>query len=223
MDLKYQQYQNQFSGTKREKALERAWKNRDFEIELYWKRATYFWTFLVATFAGYFVVISRQEVVAVFPQAEYIVICLGLTFSLAWYLANKGSKKWQENWERHIDLLEQEVTGNLYKTVLDKTGYSVSGINKLVSLFIVIIWILMGIRFLITQKTYIGSLENIDWITSIATTVTIIFSILLYREKKDAPKENKFPEISFSLREFIYVDPVSKKIKKTHKNNKKKK
>jgi hypothetical protein len=26
---------------------------RKFEIELYWKRATYFWTFIGATFAAY--------------------------------------------------------------------------------------------------------------------------------------------------------------------------
>ena len=26
---------------------------RKFEIELYWKRATYYWTFIAAAFAGY--------------------------------------------------------------------------------------------------------------------------------------------------------------------------
>ncbi len=34
-------------------ALERAWKNRDFEIDKYWSRATYFWTFIASAFVGY--------------------------------------------------------------------------------------------------------------------------------------------------------------------------
>lgn len=36
------------------KALEQAHDIRKFEIDLYWKRAAYFWTFIAATFAGYF-------------------------------------------------------------------------------------------------------------------------------------------------------------------------
>ena len=35
-----------------ESALARANKNRDFEIEHYWKRAAYFWAFQVAIFAA---------------------------------------------------------------------------------------------------------------------------------------------------------------------------
>lgn len=34
-------------------ALDRALDSRKFEIELYWKRATYFWAFLAVTLAGY--------------------------------------------------------------------------------------------------------------------------------------------------------------------------
>ena len=40
-------------------------------------------------------------------------------FSLAWTLVNKGSKFWQKNWEAHIDMLEENVTGNLYETFLN--------------------------------------------------------------------------------------------------------
>ena len=41
---------------KQEKALEHALDIRKFEIDLYWKRATYFWTFIGATFAGFIAV-----------------------------------------------------------------------------------------------------------------------------------------------------------------------
>jgi hypothetical protein len=49
-----------------------------------------------------------------------VVTGLGLVLSAAWYLANRGSKQWQENWENHVDLLEYEVKGPLYKTVLGR-------------------------------------------------------------------------------------------------------
>ena len=44
-------------------ALEQAYEVRKFEIELYWKRATYFWTFIGASFAAYaaFAVVEVDE------------------------------------------------------------------------------------------------------------------------------------------------------------------
>lgn len=213
MHLDYQQYKNEFSGSKREKALERAWKNRDFEIELYWKRATYFWTFLVATFAGYFVVISREEVSTKFPQAELVVTSLGLIFSLAWYLVNKGSKKWQENWEKHIDMLEEEVTGKIYKIVLDKTGYSVSGINLIVSFFVFAVWFLLSLNFFYKSYDWLGDWATFDCKAFIIVIVTIGFSIVLLMKRKAAPKEptkdkDGMLQISFSIRKFKYINRI---------------
>jgi hypothetical protein len=37
-------------------ALDAAIKTRNFEIELYWKRAAYFWTLIAVAFAGYFAI-----------------------------------------------------------------------------------------------------------------------------------------------------------------------
>lgn len=34
-------------------ALQQALEMRKYEIEYYWKRATYFWTFIAATLAGF--------------------------------------------------------------------------------------------------------------------------------------------------------------------------
>ncbi len=60
------EYDGDFSDGKREKALEHALDIRKFEIELYWKRASYFWTFIGATFAGFIAIqasssASRQD------------------------------------------------------------------------------------------------------------------------------------------------------------------
>ncbi|QWF70402.1 hypothetical protein KEF85_13820 [Methylomonas paludis] len=42
-------------------ALTNALDTRKFEIELYWKRATYFWTFIGVIFGGYALVFTKME------------------------------------------------------------------------------------------------------------------------------------------------------------------
>ncbi|EHK6028852.1 hypothetical protein ACOKWQ_004667 [Vibrio parahaemolyticus] len=136
-------------------AFKLAIDTRKFEIEMYWKRATYFWAFIAATFAGYGLVKRTPSEEAQF--LEFFLACFGFILSLAWYFVNRGSKQWQENWEHHVDHLEDKVTGPLYKTVLRRakprkflqwvdfllTGpskHSVSKINQLISLYIASMW-----------------------------------------------------------------------------------
>lgn len=136
-----------------EAALEQARDARKFEIEMYWKRATYFWAFIAAAFVGYAAFFNYRHAFAAF-----LMSMIGLVFSHAWYLANRGSKFWQENWENHVELLEDSVTGPLYKTIAqrpipqkkeDQTfddrwigplPLSVSKINGVVSMFVILIW-----------------------------------------------------------------------------------
>ena len=96
-DEYYQQFEGNIDINNKnfEKALEFAIDIRKFEIELYWKRATYFWTFIAATFTGYALVYTKGG-----DNKEIILLlfsCLGLLFSFAWFLVNKGSKYWQYN------------------------------------------------------------------------------------------------------------------------------
>lgn len=148
---------------KNEKALEKALETRKFEIDLYWRRATYFWTFIGATFGGFFVAYA-----SVSPRRQDLLVilcCLGVVFSFAWFCVNKGSKYWQENWEKHVDLLEDKTIGPLYKILLTRndemsrsdwvknviTGpnaLSVSKINQLISLFVFILWVILLINSL---------------------------------------------------------------------------
>jgi hypothetical protein len=49
-----EQYLSHFASSPiQNSALKEAQENRKFEIELYWKRAAYFWVFIGATFGGY--------------------------------------------------------------------------------------------------------------------------------------------------------------------------
>ena len=126
---------------------------RKFEIEFYWKRATYFWTFTAAAIAGY-TVIQRISDEHSRGELSLLLVCLGVIFSLAWYLVNRGSKFWQNNWERHVDMLEDATIGPLYKIILSEedsnrniarriltdTGtFSVTKINQILSFFILLV------------------------------------------------------------------------------------
>jgi len=159
-DLSSEQYHAAFNSdsrehAKRKAALEQALDIRKFEIGLYWTRASYFWTFIGAALVAYGAVRTLGE-----PEKSdfsVFVSCLGFLFSFAWYCVNRGSKFWHENWENHVDLLEDTVTGPLYKTVISRapaknfrrrlayhiTGphpFSVSKINQITSLYISSLW-----------------------------------------------------------------------------------
>jgi hypothetical protein len=148
---------------------------RKFEIELYWKRAGYFWALIAIAFAGYFAILSSDRIPNKFFLSS-VVGSIGFVFTFAWYLVNRGSKYWQENWENHLDLLEDEITGPLYKTLLERPGYdslseklvtgplsvSVSKINQWVSVFVLFVWTTLAVYSV--YKT-IASLEVTlhDW------------------------------------------------------------
>lgn len=152
------QYRKDFTGEKRKEALKQALDIRKFEIDLYWKRAAYFWTFIGATFAGFIAIQASSSAQNSKQDLSVILCCLGSVFSFAWILVNRGSKQWQENWEKHVDMLEDKITGPLYKVVLTRnkpkgfsesathliTGpspISVSKINQIISLYVTLIWL----------------------------------------------------------------------------------
>jgi hypothetical protein len=137
------------------KALEFALDIRKFEIELYWKRATYFWAFIAIALAGFGSVLAAKGIPCDEKgEALLTASCLGLVFSVAWYFVNRASKLWQENWEKHVDLLEDEVIGPLYKTVMNDDDirfwrlwgpfpFSVSKLNQILSMFVVLLFLLL--------------------------------------------------------------------------------
>lgn len=107
---------------------------RKFEIELFWKRGTYYWAFILGAFTAHFALLgmlfdkdSCREFslekffnlsgMSLFSLAITALFCF--IFSFSWCLVNKGSKFWQENWEEHIYHLENDAVGRLYKTYLN--------------------------------------------------------------------------------------------------------
>lgn len=100
---------------------------RKFEIDLYWKRSGYFWAIIAATITAYGLLLSssmKDSKILSFTT-QFILFglsFLGCIFSRAWLLVNKGSKFWQANWETQVEILEDVVTGPLYKSVFAEHG-----------------------------------------------------------------------------------------------------
>jgi hypothetical protein len=154
--MKRSDYLLSFSGPqtaseRQKEALKQALDIRKFEVETYWKRATYFWACIAVAFAGFFALSSKAEASS---RDLSLVACLGFLFSLGWYLVNRGSSSWQNNWEMQVDLLEDEVMGPLYKTHLDRRvhrfwdlagpyTFSPSRVNTLLSLIVVAAWLFL--------------------------------------------------------------------------------
>jgi hypothetical protein len=164
------------------RALDRALDIRKFEIDLYWKRATYFWAFLAVTLAGYFTLRAAKIDEDAKKDALLVVSCLGVVFSVTWYFVNRASKFWQENWEKHVNLLEGNVVGPLYETVLSDADirfwkvegpypFSVSKLNQILSLFVLGLFVLLAGETLL--RYYCCS-----WTPNAFAVITVILTAL---------------------------------------------
>lgn len=117
-------------------AYNQASEIRKFEIELFWKRATFFWAFIVAIYTAYYHVLtviykSESTTCVTYQHGKLPLVLLaglGLFFCVSWLLSSYGSKHWQENWENHLMLLEDNVTGPLHKTYEHGKAFSESKI-----------------------------------------------------------------------------------------------
>lgn len=133
----------------RRSALDRAYQQRSFEIELYWRRGTYFWAF-----QGAILVALGLSARGACVESSYwgnpltvALAVLGVLSAIACSLAARGSKFWQENWERHVDMLEDTIEGRLYKTVWlhrETVSFSVSGVNVALSDCFIGFWLLVA-------------------------------------------------------------------------------
>jgi hypothetical protein len=168
------------------KAYEKAWDARKFEIDNYWKRTTYFWAFQITSFTAYLAVLNSSfynSTPSKNPEILFSIISIGFITAMSWALINIGSKFWQRHWEKYIDILEDRVTGPLYKTVythkMTKT-FSVSKINEMISRFFIMIWFILGIKYFQNHLSFKGTLNDIALIEVIIIIVTILFTYAMF-------------------------------------------
>jgi|GEM_PF-6284359 len=207
-------------------AFQQAVASREFEIDLYWKRAAYCWTFNAASFAGFFTLLTVDT--CKLPDKRFFaftVACIGLLFTLAWFFVNKGSKFWQENWENHTALLAPPIVGPLFSKVLHRrnkgiksiirfvhptrpSAISVSKINQWVSFYVIVIWLdlisYVAPHTLIQRITYI---QRITWIEDhpfrFVFTITVVTAIAMrfFSKTNMNPQTPDVTEISTSIYE----------------------
>jgi hypothetical protein len=145
------------------KAYEVALDIRKFEIELYWKRSASFWLLVGGIAAALGLLLSGKSDAATGAilssrgkeLACFLLCSSGAVICYAWKLVNQGSKFWQRNWEYQVGILEQQVVGPLYKTVMssseDKVMYSVSKINGNISGYLSVVFVIAALALLIGQ------------------------------------------------------------------------
>ena len=128
------------SATTHGKALARAHDLRKFEIANYWTRSTYFWGFQLVAFGALAIAANEGRIAA---ELVLIVAVISALTAFAAVLTAYGSKFWQENWERHVDMLEPAEEGRLAQTVLaEDLSFSVSRVNERLLEFFLFGWLL---------------------------------------------------------------------------------
>ena len=138
-------------------ALKLAHEIRQFEIRLYWQRSLFFWGFVLTLFASLGLTLTADKQTALIKLMSVGIALLGFFTNCAWYYVEKGSKAWMANWELHIDFLEDNITGKLYKTVLcldEKDDFfSVSKITQTVIFAFGLFWLLASV--FVTLNTFL--------------------------------------------------------------------
>ncbi|SKC97562.1 hypothetical protein SAMN05660461_0947 [Chitinophaga ginsengisegetis] len=209
-----------FEGNKQE-VFKQILDIRKFEIELYWKRTTFFWTIIGSVIAGYFIVFSKTDSNQNSLKILFSLSNLGLVFSVGWYFANRGAKFWQVNWEKHVDIMEDDIIGPLYKTTINKEYYrkkffhllspfpfSVSKINQVLNVVLIGFWVIIIMDLFMSNLTIeLSSIESYYSFYSLLGLATFIslFSLFAFTQtginnlfKKE--KQLKSTEINFEKR-----------------------
>ena len=222
-----------------EAALDRAHEIRQFEIRLYWQRSLFFWGFLVILFTGLFFLIGTKQEFSILAKTEqeisildkteqksfirenellfsvslFVLCCLGLLVSVAWLYIHKGSRTWQKNWEHHIDLLEDMITGNLYKSVIGKGSefFAPGQIHKTIIKAFIMVWLSLvtyaayGLYCQLILYLKIENPYSVCVFYILLFLVGLVIYLYLMAERKDSalswrtseeslPKKNEYPD-----------------------------
>jgi hypothetical protein len=168
-------------------ALKHAHETREFEIRLYWQRSLFFWGFILTLFAGLGLMITAKKQTDLIRLMILGISLLGLFVNYAWLVLERGAKSWQENWELHIDYLENDFTGRLHKTVLGEGDkfFSVSRITRSIIIAFLLFWFaatLVGVVILVPsiQENILRLITDKGRACLIVILLILIFIITMY-------------------------------------------
>ena len=161
---------------------------RKFEIELFWKRSLFFWGFIAVAFIGYGALTQAKA-----PDLAHVMACFGLVCSVAWTLANRGSKYWQEAWEQKVEREERDVLGGPFFSVVEPVQtwkgswlrarrYSVSKLTIALSDFTALVW------FIVTVKSLINAPNTFTIIVALLTSGVVVSMFMFARTNDRTPQ-----------------------------------
>jgi hypothetical protein len=148
---------------------------RKFEIDLFWKRSTFFWAFSTTALGAYGFANNH-------PGLQFAAGCFGLVCAVVWTLVNRGSKYWQEVWEKKVEAVQPgAINFDLFSKRTNpsveqswKWGamhFSVSALATALSDFTIVLW--FG---LIVRASVLGPqipIECAEFVLALVTTVYV--------------------------------------------------
>ena len=170
-----------------QKILEIANDTRKFEIGVFWKRAGFFWLFIVSAFVGYSYFFNKDH------QKALLVANFGFITSLFWVLANRGSKFWQVNWEKHIDAIESKALGyplfsKVYpskeKGFFSAKRFSPSKLVIALSYYMFLAWVVILLIQIVLVVIHVSKISIIGFVAFFVTGFTICYVGWVYFESK---------------------------------------
>lgn len=160
---------------------------RKFEIENFWKRATFFWGTLAILFVAYYSIKIDIRYLS-------IVSLTGLIYSLIFSLSIRGSKYWQEHWELLAKKYEKKLNDILIfrwklfdeinkenkdtLSILKPYRISVSKLVMIISDFLTLSWLSLFLKDII--YLYRISDFNNPFNFETATHFSLLFIALLF-------------------------------------------
>jgi len=177
------------------------YKLRDFEISNLWQRSIFLSALLVLFFSSYGFLVSKLfekeiENALVIHELCCAIALLAIVFSIIWIMMAKSSKAWYEVYERRILDIEQEEDlnipskyqmGEYYSTpwsldsnlLTTKPGrYSVSKLNTLIGIILMITWIMILIIHYIAAICLFGSTNSKA--NCVIHTIVLVLLVVLF-------------------------------------------
>lgn len=204
--------------TSEEKVFETANDCRKFETTFFWQRGTYYWAFILASFTAHFACLGNffdEKAIsfsAIKNLPDFSLLTLAVTaffcffFSWSWVIVNKGSRFWQQNWENHIDALEKEAVGHLFRIVMNEHNtencsprilsckpyrYSLAKTTQMTGIVLMVASFIMLCLyiFIFTQKFFPF---HCHVLTALALLAIVLFLYYLQTSVYSKPKMNEF-------------------------------
>ena len=132
-----------------EKVHDYATKKLEAEVELFWKRSLFFWGFVAAAFVAYGVLFEKDD-----NELPLVIACFGLVCSVAWTLANRASRRWQDVWLQQVETVQPKIFGSYLFAFKPKTKgewwgpsrYSVTKLAIALSDFTALVWLVLIVK-----------------------------------------------------------------------------